>query len=276
MDVIRARGACAVGAPLVVWGEDYEAFEQRGRLVLQSEERLLDLPLPALMGRHQIVNAGTAVAAALQLPRASASAGRRAIERGLVDVRWPARMQRLDNGPLSRCWRRARSCGSTAATTPPAAAALAQTLAELEERAPKPRRPHRRHDGQEGCRRLPRALPRPRAPRRHRAHPRRARGPASRPRRLPRRRARSGSRPSARTDVESALKRCAPSRIDSGAEAHPDLRLALSCRPRPGAAGGRRAAGELRRSATAGEGCIAIPQNKTAPQLKPGPLRSTT
>ena len=56
-----------LGAPLSLWGEDYEAFEQRGRLVFQSAERLLDLPLPALMGHHQIANAGTAVAAALHL-----------------------------------------------------------------------------------------------------------------------------------------------------------------------------------------------------------------
>ena len=65
-DVIRAE-ALRVGAPLIVWGEQFDAYEQRGRLVVQLEELLLDLPLPALIGRHQIVNAGTAVAAALQL-----------------------------------------------------------------------------------------------------------------------------------------------------------------------------------------------------------------
>ena len=59
-------------APLSVWGEDYEAFEQNGRLVFQSAERLLDLPLPALIGQHQIGNAGTAVAAALRLQVARA------------------------------------------------------------------------------------------------------------------------------------------------------------------------------------------------------------
>ena len=40
-------------------GEQYDAYEQRGRLVVQMEELLLDLPLPALIGRHQVVNAGT-------------------------------------------------------------------------------------------------------------------------------------------------------------------------------------------------------------------------
>ena len=66
LDAITAH-ARSLSTPLFVWGSDYEAFEQRGRLVYQSAERLMDLPLPALMGRHQIANAGTAIAAALRL-----------------------------------------------------------------------------------------------------------------------------------------------------------------------------------------------------------------
>ena len=57
MKVIAARAA-AVHAPLVVAGRDYDAYEQSGRLVVQREDLLLDLPLPALLGRHQIANAG--------------------------------------------------------------------------------------------------------------------------------------------------------------------------------------------------------------------------
>ena len=135
LDVIRAR-AEDVRAPLFLWGEDYEAFEQRGRLVYQSAERLMDLPLPGLMGHHQIGNAGTAIAAALRLrPLGIADA---AIERGLLDVRWPARMQRLDNGPLSRLLGTGSELWLDVAHNPAGAQAVAQTLAELEERAPKP------------------------------------------------------------------------------------------------------------------------------------------
>jgi len=134
--VIAAR-AKAVGAGLMLWGRDYEAFEQRGRLVYQSEARLLDLPLPALIGRHQIVNAGTAVGAALQLqPLGLIDAA--AIDRGLADVRWPARMQRLDNGPLSRLLATGSELWLDGGHNPAAAQAIAQTLADLEERAPKP------------------------------------------------------------------------------------------------------------------------------------------
>ncbi|MDX2201693.1 MAG: folylpolyglutamate synthase/dihydrofolate synthase family protein [Hyphomicrobiaceae bacterium] len=136
MDAIRAE-ADRVRAPLVVWGEAFEAFEQRTRLVYQDEERLLDLPLPALIGAHQIVNAGTAVAAALRLPVPGIS--ERAIERGLTAVAWPARMQRLDNGPLPRLLASSASelwldGGHNVA----GGAAIAETLGVLEERAPKP------------------------------------------------------------------------------------------------------------------------------------------
>jgi dihydrofolate synthase/folylpolyglutamate synthase len=132
---IRAR-AIEVQAPLTLWGEDYEAFEQRGRLVYQSAERLMDLSLPALMGRHQVTNAGTAIAAALQLK--SLGIAEASVERGLLDVRWPARMQRLANGPLSRLLTPGSELWLDGAHNVAGAEAIAQTLAELEERAPKP------------------------------------------------------------------------------------------------------------------------------------------
>jgi dihydrofolate synthase/folylpolyglutamate synthase len=138
-DVIRAE-ALRVGAPLVVWGEHFDAYEQRGRLVVQSEDQLLDLPLPALMGRHQIVNGGTAVAAALGLREAlpHLALTERAIETGLTSARWPARMQRLDAGPLPSLLRTGSELWLDGGHNPAAGGALAQTLADLEERSPKP------------------------------------------------------------------------------------------------------------------------------------------
>ena len=138
-DVIRAE-ALRVGAPLMVWGEHFDAFEQRGRLVVQSDEELLDLPLPALIGRHQIVNAGTAVAAALRLRSCLPHLDlyEWAIEEGLTTARWPARMQRLDSGPLPSLLKPGSELWLDGGHNPAAGAALAQTLADLEERSPKP------------------------------------------------------------------------------------------------------------------------------------------
>jgi dihydrofolate synthase / folylpolyglutamate synthase len=136
LEAISAR-ANMIAAPLTVWGRDYQAFEQRGRLVYQSEERLMDLPLPALMGRHQITNAGTAVAAALHL-KTHHLTNAMAIERGLTRVLWPARMQRLTNGPLPKLLNPGAELWLDGGHNPAGGAAIAQTLAELEERAPKP------------------------------------------------------------------------------------------------------------------------------------------
>jgi dihydrofolate synthase/folylpolyglutamate synthase len=136
LEVVRGR-ALALAAPLTVWGEDYEALEQGGRLVFQSPERLLDLPAPVLLGQHQIVNAGTAVAAALRL-KAALGLTIEAIERGLVEAQWPARMQRLDKGVLSRLLAPGSELWLDGGHNPAGGQAIAQTLAELEERAPKP------------------------------------------------------------------------------------------------------------------------------------------
>ncbi len=135
LDVIRAR-ARQTRSPLIVWGEDFEAFEQRGRMLFQSEMEVHDLPLPALHGRHQIINAGTAVAAALQLKPLGLTDA--AIEQGLLDVRWPARMQRLTND----IWTRGLPLGSEVwldgGHNPAGGQAIAQSFADLEEKASKP------------------------------------------------------------------------------------------------------------------------------------------
>ena len=125
-----------VRAPLVAWGRDFDAYEQRGRLVVQRGEELIDLPLPTLLGRHQIVNAGTAVAAALELQ--DLGVDEQAIEAGLTRVRWPARMQRLDSGPLPSVLKPGSELWLDGGHNPAAGMVLAQTLADLEERSPRP------------------------------------------------------------------------------------------------------------------------------------------
>jgi len=92
--VIEARAA-ALGAPLLVHGQHWQAFEDRGRLVFQDETGLLDLPLPNLPGPHQIDNAGAALAALRHLGATEA-----ACEAAVTRAFWPARMQRLIRGPL--------------------------------------------------------------------------------------------------------------------------------------------------------------------------------
>ncbi len=92
--VIEAKAA-RLGAPLFAHGQHWQAWEERGRLIYQDENGLLDLPLPNLPGPHQIQNAGAAVAA-LRLLGRDETACEAAVSRAV----WPARMQRLRRGPL--------------------------------------------------------------------------------------------------------------------------------------------------------------------------------
>lgn len=94
MEVIEATAA-RLGAPLIAFGQHWHVYEEAGRLVFQDERGLLDLPLPALLGEHQIQNAGAAIAALRAL-----GADEAACEAAMANAEWPARMQRLKTGPL--------------------------------------------------------------------------------------------------------------------------------------------------------------------------------
>lgn len=94
LEVIEARAA-RLGAPLLVYGQHWHVFEERGRLIYQDETGLMDLPLPNLIGAHQVQNAGAAIAALRAL-----GYGEAACEAAVTQAEWPARMQRLRRGPL--------------------------------------------------------------------------------------------------------------------------------------------------------------------------------
>ena len=87
--------AARLGVPLLAHGQHWHVWEERGRLIFQDETGLLDLPLPALRGPHQIGNAGTALAALRHL-----GATEDQCSAAMTDARWPARMQRLRTGPI--------------------------------------------------------------------------------------------------------------------------------------------------------------------------------
>jgi dihydrofolate synthase/folylpolyglutamate synthase len=130
------REAARVGAPLAISGQDWMAREEGGRLVFEDSDGLLDLPLPRLVGRHQIENAGCAIATLRSLP--SLDVGSEAIEAGLLRVDWPARMQRLGLGRLCDLLPEGAELWLDGGHNPDGGKAIAATLAELDERAPKP------------------------------------------------------------------------------------------------------------------------------------------
>jgi dihydrofolate synthase / folylpolyglutamate synthase len=132
-DVILRR-ADALGAPVTAFGQDFFAHQEHGRMVYQDLNGLLDLPMPRLVGRHQIENAATAIAAL----RASDWVKDAAIEKGLRTVDWPARMQRLSHGPLIDIAPRDAEVWLDGGHNPHGASAIARAMADLEERTEKP------------------------------------------------------------------------------------------------------------------------------------------
>lgn len=130
------RRAARLMAPVRAAGQDWDAYEQHGRLVYQDEQGLLDLPLPRLPGRHQIDNAGTATAAARELERFGLRDEH--IARGLTTAQWPARLERLGPGALYAHVIPGSEIWLDGGHNPAAGEALAQAMADFEERAPSP------------------------------------------------------------------------------------------------------------------------------------------
>ena len=130
------RVAGRVGAPLKISNQDWQSYTQHSRLVFQDEDGLLDLPLPALQGPHQIDNAGNAIAALRALKDGRISDA--AIEAGLLNVTWPARMQRLTNGHLNELLPIDTELWLDGGHNGPAGVVLAKTLKDLNAKNPKP------------------------------------------------------------------------------------------------------------------------------------------
>ncbi|UWR29847.1 bifunctional folylpolyglutamate synthase/dihydrofolate synthase [Sulfitobacter sp. W002] len=127
LEVIEDRAA-KLGAPLLAHGQQWHVGPEAGRMVYQDERGLLDLPRPNLPGDHQIMNAGAALAALRQL-----GIDVEACEAAVTQAQWPARMQRLSDGPLARMAPEGE-LWLDGGHNPAAGAALAATLAALPKR----------------------------------------------------------------------------------------------------------------------------------------------
>ena len=91
--------AGTIGARLIVRGLDWDAATYEGQLHYRDTSLKIALPLPRLAGAHQLDNAALAVAMlrhqnALPMPDS-------AFRAGMGWAEWPARLQKLDRGPLT-------------------------------------------------------------------------------------------------------------------------------------------------------------------------------
>lgn len=129
------RQAARLGVPLHIMGEQYQAHEEGGRLVVADEAGLLDLPRPRLVGAHQIGNAGLAVEA---LRVADLGLPAEAFEEGMRTAQWPARLQRLGPGPLTRLAPEDVDIWLDGGHNAAGGQAIASALADIEDRVPRP------------------------------------------------------------------------------------------------------------------------------------------
>jgi dihydrofolate synthase / folylpolyglutamate synthase len=134
--VLREEAARRGAAPVLVGAQDFSVHEEGGRLVYQDEDGLLDLPRPRLVGRHQYVNAGTAIAAL----RAAGFAGfeSSAFEAGMTRAEWPGRLQRLARGRLPALAPEGCEIWLDGGHNPDGGRVLAAAMADLSERSDAP------------------------------------------------------------------------------------------------------------------------------------------
>jgi dihydrofolate synthase/folylpolyglutamate synthase len=82
-------------APILAEGQQWRIKQTGDNILYEDQTTTIELPLPNLLGTHQIQNAGIAIAALTQLT------GRKEAFYGAVSkAKWPARMQKLSTGPI--------------------------------------------------------------------------------------------------------------------------------------------------------------------------------
>jgi dihydrofolate synthase / folylpolyglutamate synthase len=119
----------ATGAPVFAQGAAWD-FVVDGDLLRYHDARgTVETPLPMLSGPHQPGN--LALAIAMLRHQQAMTVPDSAFAKAAIGARWPARMQRLDAGPLSALLPRGATIWLDGGHNPAAGAAVAGTLAEL-------------------------------------------------------------------------------------------------------------------------------------------------
>jgi len=121
--------------PVYVYGQDFLAYEENGRMVYQDEDGLMDLPSPILPGRHQYANAAAAIAA---VRAAGFEIDHDAAARAMRSVSWPGRMQRLQRGKLAELAPPDSEIWLDGGHNPGAGLVVAEAMVEQEERQQRP------------------------------------------------------------------------------------------------------------------------------------------
>lgn len=123
-----AMRAEAIGTSLLIEARDWRMAPAGAGFRYEGPRWTLDLPKPNLLGAHQFHNAGAALACLEQLTGFKLAEA--ALARGVSDARWPARLQRLTRGPLTKLLPPDWGLWLDGAHNPHGARALAAWIAE--------------------------------------------------------------------------------------------------------------------------------------------------
>jgi dihydrofolate synthase / folylpolyglutamate synthase len=93
------RRAAEMGAPTFVAGLDWSTEVQGNAFTYQGKNKFT-LPLPKLLGGHQVINAGTAIAGLENSPFTSLLK-QDTLSKAMETVTWPGRFQQLTRGHLA-------------------------------------------------------------------------------------------------------------------------------------------------------------------------------
>ncbi|UUP17617.1 bifunctional folylpolyglutamate synthase/dihydrofolate synthase [Nitratireductor thuwali] len=124
-----------IGSPAAVYGQDFIAFEEHGRMVYQDEDGLFDLTPPRLPGRHQLANAAAAIAA---VKAAGFAVSDKIADKAMQNVSWPGRLQRLTEGKLLALAPQDAEIWLDGGHNPGAGTAIAEAMAGEEEKRSRP------------------------------------------------------------------------------------------------------------------------------------------
>ncbi|HEY6661544.1 MAG TPA: folylpolyglutamate synthase/dihydrofolate synthase family protein [Sphingomicrobium sp.] len=114
------------GARWLPRGGEWDASVRHGKLRYGDKTGALDLPLPRLPGKHQAMNAALAVAMLRHQQLLNVPDG--ALRDGIVRADWPARMQKLSDGPLARLLPAGSELWLDGGHNPSAARAIAEMI----------------------------------------------------------------------------------------------------------------------------------------------------
>jgi dihydrofolate synthase/folylpolyglutamate synthase len=84
-------------SPVFIARQDYDFYQDATGFVYQDNQGLLDLPMPRLLGEHQLANAALAIATTRL---AGIAVTDRAFQTAMKTVSWPGRFEKLPSGNI--------------------------------------------------------------------------------------------------------------------------------------------------------------------------------